>query len=295
MIYKTRSRYVFVALNTALMIAVCAMIVLPFVNLIAISTSNYVATETMKVGLLPVGFQINAYLKILNDSIFMRSFVNSVFLTVITTCLTIGISLCCGYALSSKHLRASRLLLTYFLVPMYFSGGLIPYFLTVSKFLGLRDTFLALILPVITNCFYIIIFRINIKMLPKDIIESAEVDGANEYVILFRIVAPIIVPTISAFIIINAVVHWNEWFGALLFIDNSKKWPLQFALRRLLLQKVAVTQINETLVVFDVNNMIHAESFRMAALMITILPIICVYPFFQKYFIHGIIVGAVKG
>jgi putative aldouronate transport system permease protein len=178
---------------------------------------------------------------------------------------------------------------------MYFSGGLIPYFLTISKFLGLRNTVFALILPVITSSFYIIIFRNNIAQLPKDIIESAEVDGANEYTILFRIVAPIIIPTIAAFIIINAVVHWNEWFQALLFIDNPKLWTLQFALRRILIEKTALTSVNDIITVFDPKTMVHPESFRMAALMITVIPILCIYPFFQKYFIHGIIVGAVKG
>lgn len=295
MIYNTPSRKIFQIVNNILLICFSAIIILPFLNLLAISFSDYQANAARDIVFFPQGFNLRAYGKIFADSVFIFSFVNTVWLTTVTTALTILIALCAGYALSNKHLRHPKLLIFFFLVPMYFSGGLIPTYLVVSQYLQLSDTFWALILPLITSSFYIIIFRNNIMGLPKEIIESAEVDGANEYTTLFKIVTPIIIPTVAAFIIINAVIHWNEWYNVMLYIKDRSKWTLQFYLRNLLMAEATIEKLNSAPGGINYETAIHPDSLKMAALFVTIAPIVIIYPFLQRYFIHGVITGAVKG
>lgn len=295
MIYNTPSRKIFQLVNAVFMILFSAMIILPFLNLLAVSFSSYYANQAREVLFLPKGFNIRAYSKIFADSAFSSSFFNTVWLTVVTTALTILIAVCAGYALANKHLKRPKTVLFFFLVPMYFSGGLIPTYLVINKYLHLSNTYWALIFPVITSSFYIIIFRNNIMGLPQEILESAEVDGANEYITLFHIVLPIIIPTVAAFIIINAVTHWNEWYNVMLYIKDSSKWTLQFYLRNLLLAETTPEKLNSAVGAINYATAIHPESFKMAALFVTVLPILAVYPFCQKYFIYGVITGAVKG
>lgn len=295
MIYNTPSRKLFQMINAIFMLVFSAMIVLPFMNLLAISFSGYYANQARDVLFFPKDFNVRSYVRIFADRVFVTSFFNTVWLTVVTTALTILIAICAGYALSNKHLKHAKGVLFFFLIPMYFSGGLIPTYLIVNKYLHLANSFWALILPVVTSSFYIIIFRNNIMGLPQEIIESAEVDGSNEYTTLFRIVLPIIIPTVAAFIIINAVTRWNEWYNVMLYIKDAAKWTLQFYLRNLLIAETTPEKLNAVAGVMNYQTAIHPESFKMSALFITILPILAVYPFCQKYFIYGVITGAVKG
>lgn len=295
MIYNTRSRKLFQWCNNVFMVLFSAIILFPLINLLAISLSSYEPVQRRDVLLMPKGFNVQAYIQIISDRVFQHSFLNTVWLTIITTALTILIATCAGYALSSRHLRHPKLVLFFFLVPMYFSGGLIPTYLVVNTYLHLADSYLALILPVVTSSFYIIIFRNNIMGLPKEILESAEVDGANDYHVLFRIVMPIIIPTITAFIIINAVQHWNEWYRVMLYIKDSSKWTLQYYLRNLLITVLTPERLEAMAAALDFETAVHQDSYEMAALFITILPILAIYPFCQRFFIHGVITGAVKG
>lgn len=293
-IYNTPSRRTFQIINNVFMLVFSLTILLPFINLLSISFSNYRAAEAQAVSLLPIGFNLRAYGKIFQDTVFLSSFVNTVWLTVLDTGLTILIAVCAGFALASKHLKHPKLVLFFFLVPMYFSGGLVPTYLVINKYLDLANSFGALIFPVITSPFYIIIFRNNIMNLPQEIIESAEIDGSNEYTTLFRIVMPIIIPTVAAFIIINAVTHWNEWYNVMLYIKDTNKWTLQYYLRDLL-NKASIDSVNANMGIVNYETDVHPESFKYAALFVTVLPILAVYPFCQRYFIYGVITGAVKG
>jgi putative aldouronate transport system permease protein len=173
---------------------------------------------------------------------------------------------------------------------MFFSGGLIPSFLLVNN-LGLSNTYLALILPGLISPFYIIVYKNVIDQLPKEIMESAEIDGAGEFSLLFRIVLPLVLPMTMAFVIFSAVAYWNEWFGVLLYIKDKSMWTLQFQLRGIL----SFARLEDTTINPPGLQLIHPDNLKMAALMLTTLPIIIVYPFLQKYFIKGQFVGAVKG
>ena len=187
-----------------------------------------------------------------------------------------------------------KLLMYYALVPMYFSGGMIPFFLTV-RMLGLYNRYWALILPVVVNIFYIIVFRNSIAGVPEELTESAELDGAGDVTILFRIILPVILPMVTAFVIFSAIAYWNEWYNTMLFIRDKQKFTMQYWLRNLLMEHVFEDTRKSPFFLDPQKVIVNQKSREMAAVLLTIVPITIVYPFLQKYFIHGIIVGAVKG
>lgn len=291
--YRSPSRIVFNVFNYALFIALSISIIVPFVNAIAISLSDYNAVMTGKIGLLPVNFNWQAYKKLVANYLFLNSILNTVFLTIVNTVLGVTVALCAAYALSHKQFVGRKVAFNFILITMYFSGGLIPTFLLVRS-LGLANTYWALILPGMVSTFYIIIYKNMIDQLPKEIMESAEIDGAGEFSLLFRIVLPLVLPMTMAFVIFSAVAHWNEWFGVLLYIKDKSKWTLQFQLREIMSSGLS-NSARDLEFAANPGQQIHSENLKMAALMVTVLPIICVYPFLQKYFIHGQFVGAVKG
>jgi len=293
MIRKSKSRIAFEIVNYTFFAIFCITIIIPFLNVIAVSLSSREAITKQIVGIWPVGFNTAAYEKIAINGPFWRTFFNTVFLTVVNTSLTIIIALCAGYAVANKYLAGKKLVMNYFLIPYYFSGGLIPTYLLING-LGLYNTYWALILPAITNIYYIIVFRNLISTLPKELIESAELDGASQPRILFNIIIPLIIPTIAAFIVFSAVANWNSWFSSMVYISDRKKWTLQYQLRDILVNAALVNPDLEKEMATGTVPM-HPENLKMAALMVTILPIIIVYPFVQKYFMSGVLVGAVKG
>jgi len=295
-IYKTKSRIIFEVLNYLLFTVFSLLIVLPFLNIIAISLSSNQAVSSGQVTFWPKGFNLLAYAKIVTNWGFIVSFMNTVFITVADTILIIGIALLAGYVLANKHMIGKKFLFVYFIIPMYFSGGIIPLYILVNR-LKLTNSMLALILPVIVSPFYIMVFRNNIvNNIPKDLMESAEIDGAGDFTILIRIVIPLLLPVIIAFAIMSGVGYWNEWYYCLLFIRDKTKWTLQYRLKYILtLYEITDNTPGAPFRMFQTDAKIHRQSMKMAALIVSVLPIFLIYPFMQKYFIHGIVVGAVKG
>jgi putative aldouronate transport system permease protein len=289
-IYRTPQRAAFEVVNYVLFALFSITIIMPFVHALAISLSSPDAVLQSRVTLWPVELDTRAYRIILSSSVFLRSFLNTVVITVVKTTLSISICLAAGYALSSRHFVGVRIAFLFILVPMYFSGGLIPTYLTVSAY-GLNNTYGALVLPNLITIFYIIVFRNAIARLPQEIIESAEMDGASEFTILVRIIVHLIVPMIMAFTIFAAVQYWNEWFNVLIYVRDKSKWTLQYMLRDIYLNPVFTAGTDTILVERPLN----PQNIIMAAMMCTVLPIIVIYPFLQRFFIHGALVGAVKG
>ncbi|GAB2692021.1 carbohydrate ABC transporter permease [Paenibacillus thermoaerophilus] len=288
------SRKLFQVFNAFLFLLFSISIVVPFVNAIAISLSSYDALATGSVNLWPKGFSLEAYKELAYSKQFLRTFLNTVGLTVVNTVLTITVSLAAGYSMAHKHLLGRSALFIYLIIPMYFSGGLIPTYLLVNK-LGLTNTYAALVLPQIVSTFYIIVFRNQINQLPKELLESAEIDGAGETRILFNIILPLVLPMTMAFVVFSAVAYWNEWFNALIYIRDREMWTLQLQLRDILINTSQFIDQQTQNALIGGAPIVHPENMKMAALMLTVLPIIAVYPFVQKYFIHGQLVGAVKG
>ncbi|MBP1991462.1 carbohydrate ABC transporter permease [Paenibacillus eucommiae] len=291
--YRTPSRIIFEIITIILLVLLCVSIVVPFINAMAISLSSSNAVLRGTIGLWPKEFQMDAYKMLAGNYTFLRSFANTVFLTIVNTILVIVVSLAAAYALASKNMLGKKIFFYYILLTMFFSGGLIPTYLLVNG-LGLNNTYWALILPGICSVFYIIVFKNVIDQLPQELLESAEMDGASDLLLLFRIVLPLVLPMTMAFTIFSAVAFWNEWFGVMLYIRDKNLWTLQYQLRDILMSaqlsnEMRPGSLKEHLRIVDPQNL------KMAALMLTVLPIIVVYPFVQKYFIHGQMVGAVKG
>lgn len=288
--YRSPGRMVFQTFNYALFIIFSISILVPFINALAISFSSYAALTENKVSLWPVEFQLDSYIKLAGNYTFLRSAANTVGLTIVQTVLSVIVSLSAAYAMSHKYFKGKKVAMTYILITMFFSGGLVPSYLLVNN-LGINNTYWAIILPGLVSPFYIIVYKNVMDQMPKEVLESAEIDGAGEFSLLFKIVLPLVIPMTMAFVIFSAVAYWNEWFSVLLYIKDSSMWTLQFQLRGIL----SFARLEDTTINPPGVQVIHPDNLKMAALMLTTLPIICIYPFLQKYFIHGQFVGAVKG
>ena len=293
-IKQSPSRIAFNIINYTFLAVLAVSIILPFVNSFAMSMSGSDALKRGVVTLWPVDFTLVSYRTILLDPLFTITFVNTIFLTVVKTFLLIVISLMGGYALHRDDFKFKKIITFYIMVTMFFGGGLIPSYILISNWLHWSNSYLALIVPGVVSQFLIIFFRNNIANLPKEMAESAEMDGANDFVILFRIILPLILPTVIAFVIFNAVGYWNEWYGCMLYIRDPRKFTLQYKLRQIL--QSAVVDMNSLKgMAVSMRDMVHPNNIKNAALLVTILPIMLIYPFLQRYFIHGTLAGALKG
>jgi putative aldouronate transport system permease protein len=288
-------RRLFEGINFLIMLGLCAVIVLPFVHIIAISLSNAQAITRMEVGLIPKGFYLDAYKKMVVNHVFVRGFINTIFITLIYTSLAIIICIMSAYAFSRKF-YGKKALNYFFIITMYFNGGLIPTYIWVAKYLKMYNTYLVLIIPGLVSVFYIIVVRTQIEQIPISLIEAAIIDGANQFQVLFRIIIPTIKPTIAAICMFLVLGKWNGWFDVLVYIRDKDKWTMQYYLREVVftasmskdLQDMAQVKLDEAI-------NISPENLKMAAIILVALPVLCVYPFVQKYFVKGMLAGSVKG
>ena len=273
---------------------------LPFFNVIAKSLSSFDAINMGLVKLIPLGLNVDNYGLLLRDSMFINSFVISVLRVVVAVPLTLFLCAITAYPMSRDELRmpgrkAFKMVL---LFGMMFSGGLIPTFISFG-WLGLLNTFPVLILPGALNIFYAILLMNFFRGIPKEMAESAVLDGAGHFDILFRIFLPISLPSLATVAVFTAVGHWNSWFDGVMFLNTPELWPLQSFLYQRVMQ--APTNNIRSQLTSDVAR--EALSFanatgegqRAAMIVIASIPIMLVYPFLQRYFVKGLTLGAVKG
>ena len=217
---------------------------------------------------------------------------NTAVIVVLGTLINMVMTVLGAYALSRKEMYTYRSLNLFFVFTMFFSGGLIPTYILIKK-LGLIDSLFALILPVAINTWNLIILRTTISGLPESLVESARIDGANDSVILCKLIVPLVKPTLAVLVLYYIVGHWNSWFNAMLYIKDRDKFPLQLILREIL---IANTSNAASSMVMDLSEMDkYKQLVKYCTTVIATLPILCVYPFLQKYFVKGVMVGAVKG
>ncbi|HIS78180.1 MAG TPA: carbohydrate ABC transporter permease [Candidatus Caccousia stercoris] len=264
----------------------------PFYYVLIVSFSNVNAFGNHVPYLLPYVIDFEGYKVIFADFSFLQAFFNSVFVTVVGSLLNMLLSICGAYALSKKRLVGRGLFLSLILFTMLFSGGLIPYYLVVSG-MGLTNSLWSMILPTAINTFYLIIMKNYFVSLPPSLEEAAKIDGAHDLTILFRIILPISMPFIATFFLFYAVERWNEWWNALLFINEKAKQPLQIYMRELLVSfNSALAQ--QAISIISQNQKANFQSIQMATIVVSTVPILCVYPFIQKHFVKGVMVGSVK-
>ena len=234
---------------------------------------------------------VRTYSYILGHKYFWNSMGISVARTLLGVVASLAFNLPAGYIIAKQELRGRKLIMIYFIVTMLLNGGIIPSYLLMNK-LGLIDSFWVFIVPGFSGVFNMLIIKIFVENIPGEIMESAEMDGATEIQKLIRIAIPLLVPTIAALGLFAAVAHWNSWFDAMLYIRNQALYPVQFLIRTLMM---STTQIESTTGQLTVFERITPEGVKMAAVIVAVFPILCVYPFIQKYFIYGAFTGSVKG
>lgn len=285
---------IFQVFDILIMALTIAVVILPFMHIISISVSDRVAVSTLQVGIFPVGFHMGAYWELIANPIFTRSLMNTVFTTVVTTVLSVFVITMSGYALAKPYFFGKKVITYFFIIPMYFSGGLIPTYLLITNYLHLNNNFLAYILPAIVNVFYLIVVKGQIEAAPVELIEAANIDGASEWQTLTRIVLPIIGPTIAAVSMFIALNTWNMWYPVLLYATDDNMWTLQYFLRAVVFDKF-FSSYSDSVAITSGSESIPPQNFQMAAIILVALPIVAIYPFVQKYFVKGILAGSVKG
>ena len=262
----------------------------PFLNVVAYSLSGNTAVLSGKVTFYPIDFQLSAYKEILlKQTQIWTAMGISVTVTVLGTLLGLVLTVAAAYALSKEKLKGRGILSGFILFTMYFSGGIIPTFLVVNG-VGLYDSISALVIPSAMNVFNFIVMRTFFKELPLELEEAARIDGANDMKILFKIALPLSMPIIATIGLFYAVSYWNDYFSALLYIQTPEKFSLQLRLRQLLF----AGQINQVSME-NLGTQVMSESLKMASIVISTIPIILVYPWLQKYFVKGVMLGSVKG
>ncbi|GGD53517.1 carbohydrate ABC transporter permease [Paenibacillus nasutitermitis] len=266
----------------------CLTMLYPFLHQLTLSLSA--DAPRLGISLIPKKFAVSAYSELFKTKEIWTALYNSVFRTVIGTIMMVAIMSAAAYALSKRGLPHRKFYTMFIVITMFFSGGLLPTYLLVQN-LGLLDSRWALILPCLVNTFWLIIIRNFFMELSEEIEESAKIDGANDIRIFVGIVLPVSMPIIATMTLFCAVFHWNAWFDALLYAQDQKQIVLQIYLRRLIVSQDD-SMLTSALMSISAP---PKESLKAAVLVFTTLPILLVYPFLQKYFTKGILVGSVKG
>lgn len=262
----------------------------PFLNVISYSLSGYNAVLRGDVTFLPIDFTLDAYKDILKRAQIWLSMRTTVLVTLLGTALSLTLTICAAYALSRDYLPGRKFFTGLILFTMYFGGGLIPTFLVVKQ-VGLYDSLGALFIPQSVNVFNFIVMRTFFRELPKELEEAARIDGASDMQALIKIILPLSLPIIATIGLFYAVGYWNSYFDALLYIQNPDKYTLQLRLRSLLFG----TELNNSANIEGMGTRVMTQSLKMATVAVSTLPILVVYPWLQKYFVKGVMVGSVKG
>jgi putative aldouronate transport system permease protein len=280
------------------MALVLVITILPILHVFSISLSDPDEILRGNVGLWPEGFSLGAYATILFENIHIpRSFLNSVIITAIGTALNVLFTTLAAYVLSKKELVFRPFLMGMCILPMFFTGGIIPQFLLVQS-LGMMNTIWALTIPVLVSSWWLIIMISFFKNFPAELEEAAKLDGCGEIRTLVRIVLPLSTAAIATIALFYAVSHWNSYFSAMLYMRSYENYPLQLILREIVLQSTLADQLaaqGNAALAEDMGSNLTPESVQYATLVISIIPMLLIYPFIQKYFVKGIMIGSLKG
>lgn len=290
---KSRSETAFDILIHVLLIAFSLLCLYPFVYVLSCSLSDTLMVDAGKVFLFPVGFTLSAYRQVLQDERIFSGFMNSVLYTAGSTVLDVFATFCVGYALSSTKLPGKKFFFLLFAIPSFIPKGLIPTYVLMDN-LHLVDNRLVMIIPGLLKIMHIVLVRNYIGTIPKSLEESAQIDGANPVRCLFRIIIPLCLPILATITLFRAVDEWNTYMQAVIYLRDANKHPLTVVLWRILVMSQVMdesTRLNTELLN---EQPLSTASLKYATTVLTILPIILIYPFLQRYFVKGIVLGAVK-
>jgi putative aldouronate transport system permease protein len=274
-----------------LMVIVVLATLFPFYQIVIISLSNGNAVLRGEVKLFPVGFTLDAYRLVMQDAAIPRALLNSVIYTTVGTILNLAMTILCAYPLARSKFSGRTIFTWMVAFTMLFSGGLIPLYLLIMQ-LGLLNSMWAVILPTAINPWFMFILRTSFKDIDEAIYEAATIDGANDLQVLWKIAIPLAKPALATLLLFYAVAQWNEFFYPLIFLDDRTKYPIQLLMRNIVLLG-RFEQTNE--LAGGTDFAVIEQTLKYATIMVSTLPILAVYPFVQKYFVKGVMVGAIKG
>ena len=288
------SQRVFDWINILIMIILMIIMVYPVWHVVAASFSNN-NQLIGHMGLLykPLGFNLNAYTLMMKNPMIIKGYMNSIFIVAAGVTLNILFTSVAAYFLSRKNVYWQKYIMMGIVFTMFFSGGLIPFYLTVTKMYNMGNSYWALLIPGLINTFNLIIMRTSFLAIPDSLTESAHIDGATHWTVLFRIIIPLSMPVIAVMILYYSVGHWNSWFNANIFIKDRTRYPLQLVLREILISNDTSVMVQGSGDASD--QMSIGETVKYAVVVTATLPILLIYPFLQKYFVKGVMVGSVKG
>jgi putative aldouronate transport system permease protein len=286
----TRGRRVFQVVNTIALTGVVVVTLYPFLNILARSFSSEKYITTGQVNLVPRGFTTDTYRLVMSDEMFWINYRNTLYYTTVCTAVAIVLTTCYAYVLSKPHLKGRRALVLIAVFTMFFNGGLIPNYVLVTS-LGLKNTVWALALPNAISVFNLLVMKAFFESLPSELEEAAAIDGLSTYGILRRIVLPLSKAVLATMVLFYAVTFWNSWFGAFLYMDRQELFPVTVYLRNM----IATASDASSLGAAQADATQLAASIQSVTMVLTILPIALIYPFIQRYFVSGVMLGAVKG
>lgn len=287
------SRHIFVIFNTFFLVFLSFACIAPVIHVLCASVSDPIQLlRNQGLLLIPKGFTLRGYEMVVKNPNITGGFLNTLFYVSVGTALNLLLTSMGAYVCSRKSFAFSRFVIFMITFTMFFSGGLIPFYILV-KGLRLTDTRWSLIFPSAISAFNLIVMRTSFAEIPDSLEESARIDGANDFTILFRIIIPVSKAVVAVMVLLYAVGHWNSWFNAMIFLRDRKLYPLQLVLREILIQN----DTNRIMSIANADNKldIYKPLIKYSTIVVSIVPIMCIYPFIQKYFVTGIMIGSIKG
>lgn len=288
----SRGYRLFTWINGIVLVLICGLMVYPFVTLIAQSLSSPGAIKAGRVNFWPVGFNTETYAAVMQNGMFWTNYRNTVVYTVTATIIAMLLTTLMAYVISKEQLRSRNFLIGLVVFTMFFNGGLIPNYVLVSS-LGMKNTMWAIVIPGAISVFNLLIMKSFFENQPKELEEAAQIDGLGWFGIFTRISLPLSKAVLATMILFYSVAFWNDWFSAFLYLDKQNLFPVTLFLRNLIAG--ASTAASEGAAVSNLSVQQISENIKAVSMILTIIPILCIYPFVQRYFVSGVMLGSVKG
>lgn len=286
---------VFLVIVYALVIGITLIVLYPLIYVVSCSFSDPKAVGGGRVWLFPVDFTLVGYKRVFQEKSIITGYLNTIFYTVAGTMINLAVTIPCGYALSKKNLPGKGILMTFFMITMYFGGGMIPSFLLIQN-LHLYNTRAVLLLLGAFSTYNCIICKTFFAGLPQELEEAAAIDGCSVYRCFLQIVLPTAQALIGVMVLYFAVGHWNSYFNAMMYINNDDYKPLQLVLRRLLVEvQTSMAMMEGMMEEYASEQYQLAQLLKYAVIVVSSLPVMILYPFLQKFFAKGVMIGSVKG
>ncbi|MDF2648273.1 MAG: carbohydrate transporter permease [Paenibacillus sp.] len=281
-------------INYFLLFLILIVILYPLLYIISASISNPGKVISGEMWLFPKDMTLNSYYKIFQNQDIMRGYWNTILYTAVGTSINIAMTVCAAYPLSQRDFLGRNAITFYIMLTMFFSGGLIPTYLLIKQ-LGMLNSFWVMVIPNAVAVWHIIIMRTFFQQsIPNELHEASSMDGCSHFQMLFRIILPLSLPVLAVMVLFYSVSHWNAYFNALLYLSDRSRYPLQLFLREILIQSEVQDMVQSDASSLH-EQMLQKEGIKYAIIMVANLPMLLLYPFLQKYFVKGMLVGAIKG